>query len=105
VDDLLEDIDGDDGEEFLEGRLLTTIHKTRERSRRLRNRLLAARLRSGALACDLCAMTSKAVELVFEDAIFEAHHTVPISEAGKRVTTIRGLALLCLPPSDSSRDS
>jgi 5-methylcytosine-specific restriction enzyme A len=82
-------------EEFFEGRLLTEIHKKRERNPNVRKRLLASRRRSGRLACDLCYGHSISNDPIFEDASFEAHHTIPISTTFERITRLADLALLC----------
>ncbi|SRR5258706_7234272 len=82
-------------DEFFEGRLLTEIHKSRERNPKLRRRLLAFRRKSGRLACDLCDGHSICEDLAFEDASFEAHHMMPISMTIERMTQLRDLSLLC----------
>jgi 5-methylcytosine-specific restriction protein A len=88
-------VDPFDDEEFYEGRILSELHKRRERDPRIRKRLLDSRLARGRLTCDLCCRHSIVDNSVFEDAIFEAHHTVPLSMASVRVTRIADLSLLC----------
>lgn len=85
----------DDDEAFVEGALLTRLHKARERSRRLRPTLLASRRRLGRLSCDLCGCGPMTPDKTLEDAIFEAHHIVPLAELFERRTTIKDSALLC----------
>jgi 5-methylcytosine-specific restriction protein A len=87
--------DSYEDEEFFEGRLLTEFHKRRERNPNVRKRLLASRRRLGRLACDLCRGHSLSGDPTFEDASFEAHHTIPISTTLARTTRIAELALLC----------
>jgi 5-methylcytosine-specific restriction protein A len=93
--------DTGDDEEFAEGRLLTALHKRRERNPHLRCRLLQARrlqarTRMGRLTCDLCGQASPFQESQGDDdAIFEVHHLVSIAVAGERSTRIQDLALLC----------
>jgi 5-methylcytosine-specific restriction protein A len=45
--------DWDDKEEFFEGRLLTAMHKKRERHPHVRGKLLASRHKRGPLGCDV----------------------------------------------------
>lgn len=82
-------------EEFFEGRLLTELHKRRERHPGLRVRLIEARRRLGKLRCDLCSCVSITDNTALEDATFEAHHVLPLSAAMERNTRIHDLALLC----------
>ena len=84
-----------DEEEFAEGRLMTALHKRRERNRKVRARLLAARERNGRLSCDMCDCVSNAVASNMEDATFEAHHRVLLSDAEERSTRLSDMALLC----------
>jgi 5-methylcytosine-specific restriction enzyme A len=90
-----ESSDGDNEEEFFEGRVITQLHKRRERDRKLRDRLLAARRKIGKLTCDMCRAHSKADDPILEDATFEAHHVLPIAMAMERTTRLADLALLC----------
>lgn len=87
----------DDVEEFFEGRVLTLVHKRRERHPKVRKALLASRRRkNGLLLCDLCYMGSAAQGTIFEDAIFEAHHLLPLGLASsERKTHLRDMALVC----------
>jgi 5-methylcytosine-specific restriction protein A len=90
-----ETVDSYGDDEFFEGRLLTEIHKRRERNPNVRRWLLASRRRSGRLACDLCCGHSRSTDPTFEDASFEAHHTRPISMTMARITRLADLSLLC----------
>lgn len=83
--------EGDDDQVFFEGRIATALHKTKERDRRLRKRLLSARRRSGALTCDLCGTASRVLDPSFEDATFEAHHLAGVQQEVR----LSDLALLC----------
>lgn len=88
----------DEGEEFTEGRLLTLVHKRREREKGLRPLLLRARRKSnGSLTCDACGDGPKTADDLLSDAGFEAHHTIPLQQAGPQGTATRvgDLALLC----------
>ncbi len=93
LDDLKSD--NDLSEEFREGRLLTEMHKRRERSPKIRHALLKARRAKGTLQCDVCSCTATVLDAALEDAIFEAHHLIPISESGENKTKISDVALLC----------
>lgn len=88
-------IDQDEGEEFEEGRTLTLWHKTRERNRKIRQKLLAKKRRAGALTCELCGLVSSIRSRRYEDAAFEAHHLIPISQSLQPVTRLSDMALLC----------
>ena len=91
----LED-DEDRKEEFFEGRQLTLTHKRRERHSGVRKALLAVRRKNGnTLSCDLCRTASPARDQALEDAIFEAHHLLPIGQAVERKTTVKEMALVC----------
>ncbi|MGH7380875.1 MAG: HNH endonuclease [Candidatus Methylomirabilales bacterium] len=87
--------DGDEDYEFAEGRILTEIHKRRERAPDVRKRLLASRRRTGRLVCDMCRSCSTSGDRKFEDATFEAHHVIPVSMTMERKTRLKDTALLC----------
>lgn len=82
-------------EEFFEGRLVTATHYRRERSPKLRAKLLAARAKDGKLRCDGCAWTPGIIDALIADAAFEAHHLEPLAATGPRQNRISDLALLC----------
>lgn len=84
-----------DEEEFFEGRLLTALHKKKERHRNIRAKLLASRRKRGALTCDMCRCETSSTKVKFEDAAFEAHHMLPMSMAMERKTQLKDMALLC----------
>jgi 5-methylcytosine-specific restriction protein A len=81
-----------DEEVFFEGRLVTKAHIRRERNRKVRARLIELRRKKGLMRCDVCGCAPKNA---IQEAIFEAHHVVPLSAALERGTRIRDLALLC----------
>jgi len=87
--------DDDNEDEFSEGRVLTEVHKRRERDRRIRRRLLTARRKLGALTCDMCLSGTPCRDPKLEDALFEAHHVVPISSSLERKTRLSDMALVC----------
>lgn len=81
-------------EELPEGRLLTALHIRRERNPKVRKLLLAARHAAG-FRCEICDLTRPDLEMSMQEAMFEAHHLVPLAEAGERKTRLSDLALLC----------
>jgi 5-methylcytosine-specific restriction protein A len=85
----------DEDSEFYEGRLMTVLHKTRERDSRVRKRLLDFRSKNGPLNCDLCSCRPISGVPAFLDAIFEAHHLKPLSLELVKSTRLSDLALLC----------
>jgi 5-methylcytosine-specific restriction protein A len=84
--------DSDDDEEFFEGRLVTKAHVRRERNPKVRAHLIRLRKNKGLMRCDVCSCAPKNA---MQEAIFEAHHVVPLSAAHERNTRIRDMALLC----------
>lgn len=92
---LPEDNGEDEGEEFAEGKLLTRQHRGRERNRKVRRELLKSRAKKGPLACDMCEATSPTACPEYAEAMFEAHHLVPLSEAQEKTTRLSDMALLC----------
>ena len=88
---------GDSGDDdvFMEGRVLTSYHRRRERSRALRKKLIVDRIKKGELACDGCGWTAKHLDEQMAQAGFECHHLVPLHVAGTSETRIKDVALLC----------
>jgi len=89
------DFEGDD--EAPEGRVLSRLHRIRERKSALvRRKKELALLKTGVLRCEAC-------DLVFRDrygdlgkGFIECHHNVPISELKAGETTrLRDLSLVC----------
>lgn len=87
------DTDGDI--DFFEGRTLSEIHRRIERSSTLRKRFISFHTKRGSLQCELCSIRSHTDDPKLADAIFEAHHIVPISQINARRTKLSDLALLC----------
>lgn len=83
-----------DDEVFAEGRSATYAHTRRERNPNVRRKLIAAREKRGAAACDVCAHTPDPT-LPYAQAVLEAHHLVPLSESGETTTRLSDMALLC----------
>jgi 5-methylcytosine-specific restriction enzyme A len=91
----LEAGDVDDDEEFAEGATATKLHRLRERSRSLRKRFLAKRMKAGKLRCDACEQDGPSFGHTYTQAMFEAHHTLPLATSGQTTTKLSDLALLC----------
>jgi 5-methylcytosine-specific restriction protein A len=81
-------------QELPEGRLLTALHTRRERNPKVRKMLLDDR-RSAGLRCEICDLARPDLEESLQEAMFEAHHLVPLAEAGERKTKLADLAMLC----------
>ena len=86
---------GETDEEFVEGRIVTDAHLRRERSPRLRKKLIQHRTRNGRLRCDICDTVATGVPAALKEAMFEGHHVLPLAAGGERVTRLRDMALLC----------
>jgi 5-methylcytosine-specific restriction protein A len=82
-------------EEFAEGKSATRVHVERERRPQVRKEVIAARLKLGCLACDLCGETGSNVEPAIRDSMFECHHIIPLSIIGETKTKVKDMALLC----------
>lgn len=80
--------------ELPEGRLLTALHVRRERNPKVRKLLLDAR-RPSVLRCEICDIHRPDLNEVMQEAMFEAHHLVPLAKAGERKTKLADLSLLC----------
>lgn len=90
--------DGDDDEEEApEGRLLTRVHRARERNRKLvaRKKSLSLR-RFGKLACEACGFDFWVAYGERGKGFIECHHTKPVAdmEPGAK-TKLADLVLLC----------
>ncbi|WP_079201174.1 HNH endonuclease [Pseudomonas sp. CC6-YY-74] len=85
----------DDEEEFSEGKSATKVHIRRERSRKVRKEVIALRLKSDGLVCDLCATDGGKVDPAIRESMFECHHVIPLSVIGETKTKVKDMALLC----------
>jgi len=81
--------------EFSEGGLLTRRHKSRERNRNIRKKLLDSRQKKGQLSCDMCDLKPSISDQRFIDALFEAHHVIPLAQSQANKTRLKDMALLC----------
>lgn len=86
----------DDYVEAQEGRLLTALHRHRERSRKIVDRKKAAVLKQrGRLACDVCGFDFERTYGARGAGFIECHHTRPVSESAATMTRLTDLALVC----------
>jgi len=96
VDVLNEEIeDSGDFVAFQEGRIVTETHLRRERAPKLRTRLIEQRRAQKSLFCDVCECHARPGEPEIVEAIFEAHHIVPLADGVERITKLSDMALLC----------
>lgn len=79
-----------------EGRLLVRVHMVRERDRTLVQRKKAyAFARQGSLPCEVCGFDFAASYGELGEQFIEAHHVVPLAQAGVSTTRLADLALVC----------
>lgn len=89
------DISDDDEAEFDEGRVLTKIHKVRERNKGLRGKLIRKLEKENNIFCEMCGVKPNAALGYLALRMFECHHIVPVSEAVREKTKLSELSLLC----------
>ena len=87
--------DDDDGVEFVEGKLITQLHKRRERNSKLRAKLLLSRKRKGKIFCEMCGIFPISTNPTISDAQFEVHHLIPLSTRISEITRLSETVLLC----------
>jgi 5-methylcytosine-specific restriction enzyme A len=85
------------GYEFREGRLLTELHKQRERNasavRRKKEKVLTE---TGRLACEVCGFDFATAYGEHGYGFAECHHLVPLAQlAERRTTRLSDLAIVC----------
>jgi len=87
--------DGED--EVAEGRILTRIHRARERNQRLvaKRKLERRKETGGALTCEVCDFDFSAFYGDRGDGFAECHHKIPLAESGSTKTKLQDLAVLC----------
>ncbi|MDQ0309275.1 5-methylcytosine-specific restriction protein A [Kitasatospora herbaricolor] len=92
-----DDEDADDDEVSApEGRVLYRRHRTRERSKKLREKKIASVLKKGdPLACEACDFDFAQVYGERGKGYIEVHHVVPLHEAGESTTKLTDLAVIC----------
>lgn len=87
----------EDDEEFEEGRVLTKLHKIRERSPFVNKKKKAEILkRTGKLECEVCGFNFHRFYGDIGQGVAECHHTKPVSELKKgEKTKLSELSILC----------
>ena len=80
-----------------EGRILTRIHRARERNQKLvtKRKLERRKETGGALTCEVCDFDFSAVYGNRGDGFAECHHKIPLAESGSTKTKLQDLAVLC----------
>jgi 5-methylcytosine-specific restriction protein A len=88
---------GDEEEEFPEGRVLYRLQKARERNRKLvQQAKQKAKEKHGRLECVVCDFDFAAVYGKLGEDFIECHHTTPLSgPESKRATRLSEVALVC----------
>jgi len=82
-----------DDEVFVEGHLLTSQHRSRDR--RLRRKLLG-QTGDDQLVCAICEFVAPPLERQLRECFFETHHIRPLSNtSGVTATRVADLSLLC----------
>ena len=92
-----DDVQQNDEEECEEGRILTRVHRVRERDTRLVQRRKQAVMReTGVLSCEVCDVDFSKAYGPYGEGFIECHHTKPVSEMrpGDR-TQLKDLSLVC----------
>jgi 5-methylcytosine-specific restriction protein A len=88
----------EDGEDdALEGRILTRVHRSRERNQKLVAKRKAQRRTEcdGALKCEACDFDFVVKYGDRGDGFAECHHKIPLAESGATKTQLEDLAILC----------
>jgi 5-methylcytosine-specific restriction protein A len=80
---------------FVEGRVVTETHLRRERDPRLRKKLFERRRNAGELKCDVCGCLPIGHLGELGEAIFEAHHILPLAAGEERNTRSKDMAMVC----------
>jgi len=84
-----------DEEEFNEGRVLTKLHRYRERNKNLRKKLIAKRKKDNSVFCDMCGIQPENRLGNMGLWMYECHHIIPISETLRIKTKLSDLSFLC----------
>ena len=89
--------DDDDDVDAPEGRVLSRMHRTRERSRKLVKKKLAESIKvSGSLACQVCGFDFRLHYGEIGEGFAECHHLRPVSSLGDgHRTRLEDLAIVC----------
>jgi 5-methylcytosine-specific restriction protein A len=85
-----------DDEEAMEGRILTRVHRFRERNQAMVQKRKKQRVEEcGSLTCEACGFDFAAIYGERGTGFAECHHKVPLSESGETKTRVEDLAVLC----------
>jgi 5-methylcytosine-specific restriction protein A len=89
--------DVDESEEFFEGRILTVIHKRRERNRAVVEKKKKSVLDlNGRLDCEICGFNFEKTYGVLGRNFAECHHTKPLNKLTDSTSTrLSDLAIIC----------
>jgi 5-methylcytosine-specific restriction protein A len=89
--------DVDESEEFFEGRILTVIHKRRERNRAVVEKKKKSVLNlNGRLDCEICGFNFERTYGVLGRNFAECHHTKPLNKLTDSTSTrLSDLAIIC----------
>ena len=87
----------EDDEEFVEGRILTAVHRRRERSPKLADKKKQSVLKKqGTLSCEVCGFDFHKTYGQLGQGYAECHHLIPLSELSTTVrNSIKDLAIVC----------
>ena len=87
----------DEDEEFAEGKILTQLHRHKERNRRvIEKKKRKVLVEMGRLACEVCGFDFAQVYGDLGYGYAECHHTVPVSELRENHRTrLVDLAIVC----------
>ena len=93
----LEEVDPSFDGEFREGKILTRIHKIKERKPGLVKRKKEAVLRqTGALICEVCGFDFESVYGEIGKGFAECHHIIPLSKLqSEQKVRLQDLAIVC----------
>jgi 5-methylcytosine-specific restriction protein A len=85
-----------EGEEFPEGRVLTRLHRMRERNPSLIKKKKDQELaKHSKLVCEVCGFDFKDFYGDIGEGFIECHHIIPLSELKETKTKISDLVLVC----------
>ena len=85
----------EDNLEFDEGKVLTKVHKTRERNRSLRKKLIKKLQNNNSCHCEMCGIEPNDELGELSLRVFECHHIIPVSQSTRSKTKLSELSLLC----------
>jgi predicted RNA-binding protein with PUA-like domain len=93
----IESTGDNDATEFPEGRTAYILHRKRERSAALTQKVKSLALKKyGKLFCQVCHFDFNEKYGTIGEGYIEAHHTIPVSQLkGASVTRIEDIALVC----------